>query len=66
MPPIDVAWAWDHHRVLGGWAGLGLLSLFSALVSGVAEALGKWISRAFLQAMANGADTQILVRWTII
>ncbi|GJJ16116.1 hypothetical protein Clacol_010395 [Clathrus columnatus] len=31
-------WTWDH-KVWGGWVGLGLLSLATALIGGIAEAL---------------------------
>lgn len=40
-------WTWDHGLVgaragsVGGWAGLGVISLVGGLISGVAEALGE-------------------------
>jgi len=34
----EATWTWDH-KVLGGWVGLSLFSIVSALVGGVAEAL---------------------------
>ncbi|KAF8512735.1 hypothetical protein BU17DRAFT_53876 [Hysterangium stoloniferum] len=38
MASSETTWTWDH-KALGGWMGLGLLSIVSALVGGVAEAL---------------------------
>lgn len=39
MRHADAAWNWDDE-VLGGWAGLGVLSVVTGLIAGVAEALG--------------------------
>ncbi|HEV7738416.1 MAG TPA: hypothetical protein VGO47_13720 [Chlamydiales bacterium] len=36
----EAVWTWDHGK-FGGWTGLSILSIFSALVGGMAEALGK-------------------------
>ena len=42
----DVSWTWDQglsgttSAMFGGWFGLGLIGVASALISGVAEALG--------------------------
>jgi len=36
----EPVWTWENG-ILGGWAGLGMLSLVAAIVGGIAEALGR-------------------------
>ena len=35
------SWSWNDSKMIGGWLGLGALSLVSGITSSVAEALGK-------------------------
>jgi diacylglycerol kinase (CTP) len=55
MANRETSWTWDH-KILGGWAGLSFLSVVSALVGGVAEALGMFFDK---QKMGQDSENDL-------
>lgn len=58
----ELSWTWEDTK-FGGWTGLTMIGVVAGLVSGVAEALGKWHLIFLYQGSILILLPQILALW---